>query len=1647
MTGGADITVLNETPGLGNGDQTEFSFWIATFDPTYLGISLNFADMRQSSIKVIADVYFSQDQNKWIHFGTKSGGVINPGLEVRFDGVVTWGNIQFAPNLVDINWEALRLTFSNIQTIDEHSDFGLSLSGRLAINVSGSGGGLNFTDLRIRASGRVERLAESITGGDITIVDVVTVTINNIGFSDTPTTISIVGGNPPSGPGSPGSSDTLRVAVTSYIRFGGTINIADIGSGGIEEFLAYKTADGGSHLVIRNANFSVSGVVEFRADLRYEQSQAGFSLLVGGRGTLVDAYQIIVVGKVAVMNGETSLGFFVASSVTIPIPPAVILTGLGGGFFLNPEPSDLQLVRQMANLDNATGNRINADPGSFAVLLYASATIVDPTGSLIQGRILLTIAAAYIRFDGEVTVLGQGNFLRGTFYLLIGLTDAYAEGSININLQVSTVVTGTASLEFYVYSADAWGIRGALNANILTQFEATGSLFIGNPGFNMSLSITRPFNIWVISINTGIEGRIWYVRNVSWGAYMKAWISASVLGGVVSAEGWLAGALLGQPDFYVYGIAGLSVHALTFSWDGSVWAKFKGGQVTAGFGKDPEMERLINDALGTSQEVENASAEAQQQIPQANMAAMTLTGQELAAAFRTLFLCSELLQSDDPWAFILAALILEGTRLTEESYGSPATQDEDNQFSWVIGNVFGGANGAPTAAQRDSLNSQRNSADIMLSAANGYRTQVAARLSQINSQLTPLPSNDYSVGGNPISNDNFEPPVTSEYIDSVGMTRKRITSGPDFTFNQGISDQNNATLLQAQNDFNTNENAIRDRVAALEAGLTTIQTALQGSGGQMSYNAVGSHFLGLLTQLEYFYKNHLQYQRDMNDWAYQKRTELESRQGTMNTVISNKTTRLSEALRHNVALWRFTWILRLGNAPDSVSRRQGFESNWNIATPDQRIAICNQTGMDLWYTMSDTGLQRITSAVGPIAANDPGLLADQVLNVTNAQAVFTNSIDAIYDTKSRLTENLYDILDRYAYWKQGQPDSIKNRPMSLTDINNRKAQLAQDLQVPRLYNLSSINTNRGFYNTGIFNWNASHPRGITDYSIRLEDGTWTSIPSSGFQNVGLSTSMTQYFLRPYGGQQDAFPKTLFVRARGGAGYTNARMVNFTLNFYAAGGGNGSYSYGGMSGDVTPPSVGYVGFPNYQHVSTFRSVYIGRRWLYIPIDIYYSYNINQIDANWIGSDPESGILEYQYCVGTDYADSSVLNWTSAGGRTEVSINGLNLQNGQTYYVNVRAKNGQFIWSPVTSSSGLVIDTTPPAVPGNAFTVWFPQFYYCWQPPLVSPVPLPPQLDPANGYPYTLGSFTFRLNLPPPQPPSISAYWDVSNDPESGILEYQYRVASATDSSIISPDWVSTSLNLTAAITGAPLSYTDSFFVKVIGLNYAGRASNPLRLGLYKPIDPTGPASPTASFCYGLPAGTTYLLFTQPSYDPETGLKGYQVAIGTSIGGAEARGWPSDVDFTGANDIGPVNSWLLPNYNLADGTYYISVRGVNNQNMISCPTVTGPFIVDHTRPLTPQASPSIILRRGGNVLRLMFENISDPESGVTRIEVSIGTRTRTRDILDWTNVGVVDQWEIIENTIGMLPENTYYINVRTRNLVGMYSNLFSTSILAR
>lgn len=102
------------------------------------------------------------------------------------------------------------------------------------------------------------------------------------------------------------------------------------------------------------------------------------------------------------------------------------------------------------------------------------------------------------------------------------------------------------------------------------------------------------------------------------------------------------------------------------------------------------------------------------------------------------------------------------------------------------------------------------------------------------------------------------------------------------------------------------------------------------------------------------------------------------------------------------------------------------------------------------------------------------------------------------------------------------------------------------------------------------------------------------------------------------------------------------------------------------------------------------------------DLITTSNISSISGNWMATtDPHSGILYYEYAVGTSPGATDFINWTNNGTATTFTKNDVLLTIGIKYFISVRATNGAGLVSPVQTSNGVLV-LVPCNVPSGLTT---------------------------------------------------------------------------------------------------------------------------------------------------------------------------------------------------------------------------------------------------------------------------------------------------------------------------------------------------------
>lgn len=94
----------------------------------------------------------------------------------------------------------------------------------------------------------------------------------------------------------------------------------------------------------------------------------------------------------------------------------------------------------------------------------------------------------------------------------------------------------------------------------------------------------------------------------------------------------------------------------------------------------------------------------------------------------------------------------------------------------------------------------------------------------------------------------------------------------------------------------------------------------------------------------------------------------------------------------------------------------------------------------------------------------------------------------------------------------------------------------------------------------------------------------------------------------------------------------------------------------------------------------------------------------LHATWTSTtDPASGLLKYQYAIGTTAGGIETVAWTDNGTTASITQTGLTLANGSTYYISVRAIDVANNISAATASDGILVDAAGPIISSFAASV--------------------------------------------------------------------------------------------------------------------------------------------------------------------------------------------------------------------------------------------------------------------------------------------------------------------------------------------------------
>ena len=425
------------------------------------------------------------------------------------------------------------------------------------------------------------------------------------------------------------------------------------------------------------------------------------------------------------------------------------------------------------------------------------------------------------------------------------------------------------------------------------------------------------------------------------------------------------------------------------------------------------------------------------------------------------------------------------------------------------------------------------------------------------------------------------------------------------------------------------------------------------------------------------------------------------------------------------------------------------------------------------------------------------------------------------------------------------------------------------------------------------------------------------------------------------------------------------------------------------------------------------------------DVDFQSEDTMIAANWNGftdGNKGSGIMEYKYKV-TDNHGSTVVPWTSAGNATNITLNGLLLQNNTKYFVTVKAVDAVGLTTDITSD-GVAVDTTHPVFTGTV---------------VVTGV-----VDLVNGTPCV---YISSLSL-------VTVQWIGFYDAHSGIQRYEWAII-PSDKSLSNSDLKAVSgSNLPTSATFQNLALIQGKGYYVIIRAYNGAKLYKDAYSVLVIPDSSPPSSgevfdgPTYKVDIDYQADIQHVYGSWSSFpEPHTAVKQYYYAVGSCIFG--------NYHVTGnrfvKTDPPTASSFLIGNITLVNGQRYcIKIKAENKAGLMSYEVSSNGFVVDVTPPNTRKAQvrdgitgADIDYQTNTSAMSAEWNGFADVDSQIWYYEYGVSrNRAGTPNVYPLTTNGLNTS-----ATAGglSLTDDIYYFIVCAANNAGLRSCISSDGVL--
>ncbi len=398
------------------------------------------------------------------------------------------------------------------------------------------------------------------------------------------------------------------------------------------------------------------------------------------------------------------------------------------------------------------------------------------------------------------------------------------------------------------------------------------------------------------------------------------------------------------------------------------------------------------------------------------------------------------------------------------------------------------------------------------------------------------------------------------------------------------------------------------------------------------------------------------------------------------------------------------------------------------------------------------------------------------------------------------------------------------------------------------------------------------------------------------------------------------------------------------------------------------------------------------WVYDGLseqDISWSNNITSIQSRWTGfSDATSNITSYHVSVGTDSGGADLIEWTDIGLDTFFIFDQLELDNGLRYFFNVKASDEINNFSPIATSNGVTIDTSPPVI-SNVFEGGY------------------------NDPSYQGDTTQILINC-------------MADDDFSGVASYAFSLGVFEGDTSIS-SWKQNIQDSIYIFDNLSLENSNKYWANALVADSAGNISE-VAFGNGIIIDITGPSVGTSIDLSPInevedqiytPSDSLIIASWIGFKDSLSGIGRYEYSITTDD--TVLVNWTS----TGLDTIMSDSSLILIN----GQQYFSHIRAFDEVGNVSSVITTDGITADLDGPIGTYVSDgdSVDIDRQNNLVNYngFWSEFTDQRSGLLGYEIALYDTKDSLVIVDW-NFTDTDTFFRFEN-ITLLPNHTYELHV--------------------